>query len=169
MLSVLLAYVPGAMARQSSKALLKVIQHAEPPATCQANSHRWRCTREVREFVSDVVVESGHPLLRPAAEENVRTWKFASHTPGTFYVTFRYKFAWGGTEVTFLGSPSIGQIETTPMMISGGCQVIWKTQLNSACAGLKAIFLLWRISRGNGLGRRGEKNKSILATTMGIF
>jgi hypothetical protein len=47
------------------------------------------------------------------------------------------QIASGGTEVTFLGSPSIVQIETTPMMISSGCQVladlgIWKTQLNSA-------------------------------------
>ena len=43
------------------------------------------------ESVTDAIVDSGHPLLRPAAQENVRTWKFASHTPGTFYVTFRYK------------------------------------------------------------------------------
>ena len=108
MLSVLLAYVPCAMARPSSEALPKVIQHAEsmyPPLAKQTR------------IDGDLVVESGHPLLRPAAEESVRTWKFASHTPGTFYVTVRYKFASRGTEVTFLESPSIVQIETTAMMI----------------------------------------------------
>jgi hypothetical protein len=41
--------------------------------------------------VSAVSVESGPPSLLPAAEENVRTWKFKDHSPTTFEATFRYK------------------------------------------------------------------------------
>jgi hypothetical protein len=36
-------------------------------------------------------VEDGHKLLATAAEENVGTWQFATHTPTTFTVTYRYK------------------------------------------------------------------------------
>jgi len=34
----------------------------------------------------------GHPLIAPAADENVRTWKFADHPPTTFDVTYFYVF-----------------------------------------------------------------------------
>jgi hypothetical protein len=36
-------------------------------------------------------VEDGSKLLGAAAEENVRTWQFATHDPTTFTVTYRYK------------------------------------------------------------------------------
>lgn len=36
-------------------------------------------------------VEDGHNLLAAAAEENARTWQFATHEPTTFTVTYRYK------------------------------------------------------------------------------
>ena len=172
MLSVLLVYAPSEIARQSSEALPKVIQHAEPRYPPLAAQTRIAGDVRVRfvtdgESVTDVVVESGHPLLRPAAEENVRTWKFASHTPGTFYVTFRYKFASGGTEVTFLESPSIIQIETTPMMMTGGCQVpadlgIWKTQLNSTHGKTSQVLTLSSYCEsleGNAVGPRGKKEE----------
>jgi hypothetical protein len=42
--------------------------------------------------VTDVKVKSGHPLLVPAASENVRTWKFADHPPMTFEVDYFYVF-----------------------------------------------------------------------------
>lgn len=41
--------------------------------------------------VSAISVQSGPPMLVPAAEENVRTWEFKAHKPTTFEVTFRYK------------------------------------------------------------------------------
>jgi hypothetical protein len=36
-------------------------------------------------------VEDGHKLLAAAAEENARTWEFATHDPTTFTVTYHYK------------------------------------------------------------------------------
>ena len=36
-------------------------------------------------------VEDGHKLLAAAAEENARTWQFATHEPTTFTVTYSYK------------------------------------------------------------------------------
>lgn len=40
--------------------------------------------------VVDVKLTSGHPVLAPDAINNVRTWKFADHTPTTFAVTYYY-------------------------------------------------------------------------------
>ncbi|MGC2320985.1 MAG: energy transducer TonB [Terriglobales bacterium] len=42
--------------------------------------------------VTEVKLQSGHPLIAPAAYENVRTWKFADHPPTTFDVTYFYVF-----------------------------------------------------------------------------
>lgn len=36
-------------------------------------------------------VEDGHKLLATAAEENARTWQFATHEPTTFTATYYYK------------------------------------------------------------------------------
>lgn len=43
--------------------------------------------------VVDARAESGPPLLRKAAEDNAKTWKFAPHTAGTFHVTYHFDFA----------------------------------------------------------------------------
>jgi hypothetical protein len=40
--------------------------------------------------VVDVKLTSGHPVLAPDAIKNVRTWKFADHTPTTFAVKYFY-------------------------------------------------------------------------------
>jgi hypothetical protein len=40
--------------------------------------------------VVDVKLSSGHPVLAPDAIKNVRTWKFADHTPTTFAVKYFY-------------------------------------------------------------------------------
>jgi len=40
-------------------------------------------------------VEYGHKLLAAAAEENVRTWRFTTHEPTTFTVTYRFKLVPG--------------------------------------------------------------------------
>lgn len=36
-------------------------------------------------------VEDGHKLLAAAAEQNARTWQFATHEPTTFTLTYKYK------------------------------------------------------------------------------
>jgi hypothetical protein len=159
-------------AQQSSEVLPNIVQHAEPiypPLAAQT-----RITGDVRiefstngESVTDVLVESGHPLLRAAAENNVRTWKFASHTPGKFHVTFRYRVASGATEVTFPESPSIVQIETTPMTVTDGCQATldigkWKTRLNSVGGTSSQVLELSSLCEsldGNAVGPNGRKEK----------
>jgi len=40
--------------------------------------------------VVDVKLSPAHPVLAQAAEKNVRTWKFADHTPTSFTVTYFY-------------------------------------------------------------------------------
>ena len=120
--------------------------------------------------MTEVVVESGHRLLRAAAENNVRTWKFASHTPGRLHVTFRYKMASEGTAVTFPESTSIVQIETTPQLITDvpcGLSTLdigrWKTQLNSSSGVTSQVLELSspcaESLEGTARGRKGRKEK----------
>lgn len=40
--------------------------------------------------VTSTRVESGHPMLVKAAETSAATWRFATHTPTTFTVTYRF-------------------------------------------------------------------------------
>ena len=41
--------------------------------------------------VTTTRVKDGQKLLAAAAEENVRTWRFATHDPTSFAFTYRYK------------------------------------------------------------------------------
>src|ERR1700677_5327973 len=45
--------------------------------------------------VVNAEVESGPPLLQFNTLKGVRTWKFASHTPASFYLMFRFKLMEG--------------------------------------------------------------------------
>jgi TonB family protein len=185
MLSVLIGPVPSAMAQQSSEALPQVIQHAQPMYPPLAR--QTRIDGEVRvkfttdgESILDVATESGHPLLRTATEENVRTWKFVAHTPGTFHATFRYKFSTDATEVSFLESPAIVQVEAPTHMIGGivwGWLDLgtWKAQLSSAHGKTWQVFSLsysgpnddW--VDGRPWVRKAKKKKSTSVTRKAIF
>src|SRR3989442_15946821 len=94
MLSALLAAMPSALAQQSTEVLPKGVQHTEPIYPPLARQTRIQGEVLVKvttdgESVRDAEAETGHPLLRKAAQDNSRTWKFVAHTPGTFQVTFR--------------------------------------------------------------------------------
>jgi TonB family protein len=141
MLSVLLASVPSAMAKESPEVLPKVVQHTEPIYPPLARQTRIQGEVRLRittdgESVRDAEAETGHPLLRKAAEDNVRTWKFVAHTPGTFHVTFRYKLSSGNVDVEFLESPAIVEIEASPPELGIYYANIglgtWKARLKSA-------------------------------------
>jgi len=141
MLSTLPAAMPSAMAQQSPEVLPKVVQHTEPVYPPLARQTRIQGEVRVKvttdgESVRDAEAETGHPLLRKAAEDNARTWKFVAHTPGTFHVTFRYKLLSGNVDVEFLETPAIVEIEASPTeaiiyyaWIGLGT---WKAQLRSA-------------------------------------
>ena len=118
-----LAVTPIALSQVSPDSLPKVIEHAEPIYPPLAR--QTRISGDVRvKLTTDggsvTIAEAidGHPLLRTAAEQNVRTWKFAPHTPATFFVTFRYKLASSQTDVEFLEPAPVVRIEGTTAQIS---------------------------------------------------
>jgi len=62
-------------------------------------------------------VEDGPKLLAPAAEENVRTWRFAAHEPTSFRVTYRYRLVAAGTgdgPALILKLPASVEVRATP-------------------------------------------------------
>ncbi len=175
LLPVLIGLVPTAMAQQSPEALPQVVQHTQPIYPPLARQTRIAGEVRVRfttdgESVIDATSESGHPLLRTAAQENVKTWKFVAHAPGTFHVTFRYKIATDATEVSFLESPAIVQVEAPAPVIGGivwGWLDLgrWKAQLSSAHGKTWQVFSLsysgpnedWL--DGNAVGPKGKKEE----------
>jgi len=91
------------------------MQHGEPIYPPLARQTRIQGEVSVKvttdgESVREAIAQTGHPLLRKAAEDNAKSWKFASHTPSTFNVTFRYKLMESSVEVEFLKSPTIVEI-----------------------------------------------------------
>jgi TonB family protein len=171
MLSVLLAVVAGASTQESAEVLPKVVQHTEPMYPPLARQTRIQGEVRVKittdgESVRNAEAETGHPLLRKAAEDNVRTWKFVSHTPGTFHVTFRYELLSDNVDVEFLQLPAIVEIKATPPQVIIDYAWIglgtWKAQLKSARGKSWQVFKLsysgpngdWL--SGNALGPKGE-------------
>lgn len=151
MLSSLLAAMPSAMAQQSSEVLPKVIQHSEPMYPPLARQARIQGEVSVKvttdgESVRVAEAETGHPLLRNAAEDNVRTWKFVTHSPSTYHVTFRYKLVSDNVEVEFLESPAIVKLEASPPEIIRYYGWLglgtWKAQIKSAHGKSSRVFKL---------------------------
>jgi hypothetical protein len=121
-LLVLAAAAPSAIP-QTPDVLPEVVEHQLPTYPPLARTARVEGDVHIKittdgESVRDAEVEDGPPLLRKAAEENVRTWKFASHAPGIFHIIFRYKLMSGAVEVVFPGSTSIVEIVAAPPQIS---------------------------------------------------
>lgn len=150
--SCLLVVVPSSMAQDSPQGLPKVVQHSEPVYPQIARTAHIQGEVRVKistdgESVRDAVAESGPALLRKAAEDNARTWRFAAHTPGSFYVTFNYKLLSGGTEVSFLESPAVVQVaspvgETSIYYANIGLGK-WKAQLKGPHGKSWQIFSLY--------------------------
>lgn len=152
-------------------ALPKVIQHSQPIYPPLARQARIQGDVRVRlttdgESITNLEAVAGQPLLRKAAEDNVRTWRFAPHRPSTFYVVFRYKLASGDVDVEFLDAPSLVQLEAAPPQTIIDYAWIglgkWKAQLVSAHGKCRRTLDLsysgpdgeWL--RGKVLGEKGE-------------
>jgi hypothetical protein len=123
LLSMLFVVVPSALTQESTEVLPKVVQHSEPiypPLALQTRIQGEVSVKLTTDggSVREAVAQTGHPLLRKAAEDNAKTWKFASHTPSTFNVTFRYKLMESSVEVEFLKSPSMVEILASPPQTS---------------------------------------------------
>jgi TonB family protein len=98
--------IPAQTITQSNDTLPRVVEHAQPIYPPLARTARIEGDVRIKittnaDSVKDAEVESGHPLLRQAAVDNVKTWKFATHEPGIFHVTFRYKLLLDNVEVIF--------------------------------------------------------------------
>jgi len=140
-LSLMFAIVPLAKPQDSPDVLPKVVQHSQPIYPPLARQTRIQGDVRVRlvtdgASVTNVEAVAGHPLLRKATEDNVRTWKFASHRPSSFFVTFRYKLVSGDVvDVEFLEAPAVVQIgASSPEVIIDYSWIglgTWKTQLTS--------------------------------------
>jgi len=169
--SLTLAIVPAAMSQDSSDVLPKVLQHSQPIYPPLARQTRIQGDVQVSlttdgESVTDAEAVAGHLLLRKAAEENVRTWKFAHHNPATFHVTFRYKLASGNVEVEFLDTPALVLIEApVPVVTIDNYAWIglgtWKAEVISARGKTRQTFELFNSGphedwlKGNVLGPDG--------------
>jgi TonB family protein len=139
--SVTLAFVPFLAGQNSPNVLPEIVEHSQPAYPPLARQARIQGDVRVRfktdgELVKEAEAVSGQELLRKAAEENVRTWRFVPHTPATFYVTFRYKLASGDVDVEFLEVPAIVEIEASPPVAIIDYEWIdigtWKAKLTSA-------------------------------------
>ncbi len=150
-LSVSLVMVPGVFAQKSAETLPKVVQHSEPLYPPLARQTRIQGEVLVKvttdgESVREAIAETGHPLLRKAAEDNVKTWKFASHTPDTFNVTFRYKLMESNSDVEFLESTNIVEILASPPETSIYYADVglgtWRAQIKSVLGIYSRVFEL---------------------------
>jgi TonB family protein len=183
-LSVLLTPVSAIVAQELPDVLPKVVQHSEPFYPPLARQTRIQGDVRVRvttdgESVRDAQSEAGHPLLRGAAEDNVKTWKFVAHTPGSFQVTFRYKLLSENVDVEFLESPGIVKIAAAPpnMIIDYASLGLgtWKAQLKGAHGRSWRVFELsytgadgdWLDART--LNPKGESEESDFGHKEGDF
>ncbi|MGH9573410.1 MAG: energy transducer TonB, partial [Candidatus Acidiferrales bacterium] len=118
--------------------------------------------------VSKVEVVDGPAILVKAATDNAQTWKFVDHTPGTFDVTFDFKFLENKT--TFLAEPGFVDIAALPPDYGGNASkaldytlsVTWDLELKTASDDLKAPLILWTYGpwlRGYTLGSRNRERE----------
>jgi hypothetical protein len=144
-LAIILLSVPAlipslAKAQETERLLPKVVEHAEPfyPSLCRqariSGDVSVRFTTDGQSVIA-AEAETGHNLLRQAAEQNVRTWEFAPHEPGAFQVTFRYTIQSGPDSVVFLPSPGVVEILTSPPVLIVDCAWMglgnWAARLTS--------------------------------------
>jgi hypothetical protein len=135
----------SARSQTPSNTLPQIVQHTDPPYPPLARQTRIQGDVHI-EFTTDgasvlsAAAIDGHPLLRAAAETNVRTWKFARHAPSNFFVTFRYKLDGGTSDVEFLEAPGVVRIGGSAPQISD-------------LYGASVDYCVWKLQGVNGLGK----------------
>jgi hypothetical protein len=173
-LSVCLVVMPSTPAQESPEVLPKIIHHIQPiyPPIARIAHVQGDVLIKLTtdgESVTNAEAESGPPMLRKAAEDNVLTWKFVRTTQGTFYVTFRYRIMSGDVDVTFLESPGVVQLLAPVPELNIDYADIglgkWKAQLKSAHGKSWQMFNLsysgpkgeWL--NGSAISPRGDKEE----------
>jgi Gram-negative bacterial TonB protein C-terminal len=101
--------------------------------------------------VVNAEAESGPPLLQLNTLKSVRTWKFTSHTPATFYLMFRFKLM-EGNQVAFEESPGVFQIQAdAPTFLGYNYPSIdlgkWQVQINTRTGVLRKTFWISRLEQ----------------------
>ncbi len=141
MLSLLPLAAVATGAQDSAETLPKLISHADavyPPIAKTAHVMGDVVVKITTdgESVVEANAESGPALLRKAAEDNAKTWKFAPHSPGTFHVTYRFKFIDGDMATSFPNTEALVEVAAVPPTISityGGRGLgTWKAVLTSS-------------------------------------
>lgn len=136
---LIVASAAAAGAQNSGESLPALVSHAE--AVYPAIARTAHITGDVvvkittdGQSVIAAAAESGPALLRKTSEENAKTWKFARHTPGNFYVTYSYKIMAADVFTSFPNS-SVVEISTVPPHVIIDYEWIglgrWKAELRS--------------------------------------
>jgi outer membrane biosynthesis protein TonB len=172
-MAILVTAVIFASAQEGPRALPEVISHKNPVYPALARQARIRGPVRLRittdgRSVTDVVALDGHPLLVRAATDNVQTWRFADHIPGTFEVTFDFRLL--ADKITFLQEPGVVDIAVLPPMYNENSDarldytlpVFWDLELKTATDDIKAPLTTWTYGpwlRGYTLGPRGQERE----------
>jgi outer membrane biosynthesis protein TonB len=173
LLALLLPLLVTLHAQEPARVLPRVIDHAPLiyPAIARA-AHvagpvRLKITTDGH-AVSSVEAVDGPPILVKAATENAQTWKFVDHTPGTFEVTFDFRFL--ESKITFLAESGVVDIAELPRDYDGHASnrldytlpATWDLELKTAADDIKAPLTLWTYGpwlRGYTLGRRNQQRE----------
>ncbi len=124
-MALLVIAVRHVSGQDAPRALPEVISHENPIYPPLARQARIRGPVHLRittdgHAVTNVAVLDGHPLLVQAAMDNVQTWRFADHVPGTFEVTFDFKLL--SDKTSFLQEPGLVDIAVLPWLRPDSCR-----------------------------------------------
>ena len=128
LLSFCLGFTSRIVAQAGRADELPVVESAEVPMyPLMARIARLEGTLTLRvqtdgTAITGVTGEGGSPLLRHAAEKNLRTWRFVTHKPTIFEVTFVYSIdsempVGGGNSTVVLKFPTRVEVRTGPPQI----------------------------------------------------
>jgi len=151
LLVLLSTLLPTLNAQQPATTLPKVIDYGPPiyPRIAQtahiSGPVHLRITTDGH-TVTSVQVVDGPALLTRAAIQNVKTWKFVDHTPGTFDVTLDFTILKDKT--TFLAQPGVLDIAVLPPDYGGKpldytLPTNWDLELKAPAQDIKAPLTLW--------------------------
>lgn len=148
LLTVLVWPWAAILAQESARVLPEVTEHGTVTYPSLARQARIQGTVRLRlttngHSVTYVDVLEGHPLLVQSATDNIRTWKFVEHAPGTFDVTFNFRML--DDAGAFLQKPGTVQVVSSP-----DCCIDhytfpekWNTQVRNAEGTIETTLTLW--------------------------
>jgi hypothetical protein len=170
---LLLPFLVTLSAQEPARVLPRVTDHA--PIIYPAMAFATRVEGPVRlkittdgHALSSIVVIDGSPLLVKAATENVQTWTFADHVPGTFEVTFDFRLL--ADKTAFLQEPGVvdiavlppGYNESSDDRLSYTLPKSWDLELRTATDDVRAPLTTWTYGpwlRGYILGPRNQERQ----------